>query len=435
MNISGKTKKILIINVHSSDNAGDLALLQQTIFYLQSAFGKVKITICSNWPDEKQIIELGYQVVPSPWQIIGVWDKNKKPRYQVLSFLCGVFYFFYFKFYKSSKLGSAIPENWKNLFYTYFETDLIVAVSGNQLFSSGKFGWPLPVVGFPIYLAIHFKKPIIIFPQSVGPFKYYWEKKFVSYLYDRVNKLFIRDLVSLDLVKKIGIKNSNPQFMPDIAFTYPAIDKKYAIKILSSYGYSTENKNIGITILSKMPSYIDRTQIENYYGALSETITKLILIDNYNVFIFNQVVGPTEDENDLIGAKNVISLLPTQIRKKIIIIHEKLSPSELKGCYGLMDLFLATRLHSGIFALEMRVPTLFIGYLDKTIGILKSIDLDKYFIKLDEVTSEILTKKLIEMEIQQEKLISFIDDKMNSIGVLLLQFPEIIRETISDEKN
>ncbi len=317
----------------------------------------------------------------------------------------------------------------------FLESDMIVAVSGNQLFSSGKYGWPLPIIGFPIYLAYSLHKPIIIFPQSIGPFKYKWEEKYIYYLYDKVNKLFIRDFVSLDLAKKIGIKQSKPQFMPDIAFTYPSIDSLEARNILEKYGFSTHNKNMGITILSKMPSYIDKNRINHYYNELARTISDLVSVLNYKVFVFNQVSGPTEDENDLIGTQFVMSFLTETIREEIIVIEEKLNPSELKGCYGQMDLFLATRLHSGIFALDQRVPTLFIGYLDKTIGVLKSIDLDEFYFDLKELTTDKLTEKLIYMDKHRDRMISYIDEKMNAVSEKLGQFPEIIKETLPNEKN
>jgi colanic acid/amylovoran biosynthesis protein len=427
--------KILIVNVHSSENAGDLALLQQTINYLQLAFGDTIISISSNWPLEKPLKNLGFKVVSSPWNLLGVWNKNKKPRYQLISFVLCLIYFYIFKFSKLINKQPIIPSCWSILFEEYWKSDLIVAVSGNQLFSSGKFGWPLPIIGFPIFLAFNLHKPIIIFPQSIGPFRYFWEEKYINYLYNRVNKLFIRDFVSLELATKLGIRKSIPQFIPDIAFTYPSIDPISAKNILENYGFSDLNKYIGITILSKMPSYMDKNNINHYYKEMAETISNLISLHQYKIFVFNQVSGPTEDENDLLGAKIVLSLIPVNIRHEIMVIEEKLNPSELKGCYGQMDVFLATRLHSGIFALDMRVPTLFIGYLDKTIGVLRSIELDEFYIDLKDVTSDKLTDKLLFLDKHKDKIISMIDEKLNSVVEKLNQFPELIKDTLSNEKN
>ena len=437
MNIqkSKEKTKILIVNVHSSENAGDLALLQQTIFYLQSAYENVDISISSNWPNEEPLRSLDYKIIPSPWCLLEVWNTHKKPRYQLISFVFCLIYLYIFKFWNLLKIRPIIPVNWQKLFEEFLGSDMIVAVSGNQLFSSGKFGWPLPIIGFPIFLAFNFKKPVIIFPQSIGPFRYFWEEKYINYLYNRVNKLFIRDFVSLERAEKLGIKKSNPQFIPDIAFTYPSIDSLSAKNILDNYGFSPLNKNLGITILSKMPSYMDKNNINHYYKELAETLSKLVSQRKYKIFVFNQVSGPTEDENDLLGAKIVLSFIPVKIRHEIMVVKEKLNPSELKGCYGQMDVFLATRLHSGIFALDMRVPTLFVGYLDKTIGVLRSIELDEFFFDLKEVTSEKLTEKLIYMDNHKDRIISNINKKMNAVSEKLYKFPEIIKESISNEKN
>jgi colanic acid/amylovoran biosynthesis protein len=50
-----------------------------------------------------------------------------------------------------------------------------------------------------------------------------------------------------------------------------------------------------------------------------------------------------------------------------------------------MDFFVATRLHSAIFAMSVGVPVLCIGYLPKSEGVLKMMNLTEYALSIDQV--------------------------------------------------
>jgi len=51
-------------------------------------------------------------------------------------------------------------------------------------------------------------------------------------------------------------------------------------------------------------------------------------------------------------------------------------------------------LHSGIFSMSMYVPTLWIGYLSKTRGVLEAAGLDDYLIELSQLNETLLWEKL-----------------------------------------
>jgi polysaccharide pyruvyl transferase WcaK-like protein len=59
-----------------------------------------------------------------------------------------------------------------------------------------------------------------------------------------------------------------------------------------------------------------------------------------------------------------------------------------------MDAFVASRLHAGLFAVEMGVPTLFFGYLTKTRGMLETLGRLDWLIPLEEINEAVLTEKL-----------------------------------------
>ena len=80
--------------------------------------------------------------------------------------------------------------------------------------------------------------------------------------------------------------------------------------------------------------------------------------------------------------------------KRAFLIDEQVSPAMLKAMYGLMDIFVATRMHSAIFATSMGVPTLLIEYLDKTRGLGEMLELEDWIVKLEKVNETNMWKML-----------------------------------------
>ena len=93
------------------------------------------------------------------------------------------------------------------------------------------------------------------------------------------------------------------------------------------------------------------------------------------------------------GAAAVAHLL-SDYRDRVVNVDGVIAPAMLKACYGLMDFFIPSRLHSGIFALGMNAPCFFIGYLSKTRGVLRSIGLEDWVIDLKDFTEDYFSRKL-----------------------------------------
>lgn len=380
-----KPTKILLILVHSTQNAGDLALLQVSVHQLRRHFKNCIITISANYPDEVWYKEKGYKVISSPISLIGK-STNAPPWLQltnfILSFVITMLYFLNLRF--------LIPKSWNLLLDEYKSSDLVVAVPGNQLFSTGRFGWPFPVTIYSVFLAHFFRKPIYVLPQSIGPFRRWWEKILVRYAYSKANLVFLRDQASLEVAQKIGLSMDKVFYAPDPAFALEPCQKEEAIKILSDFGWTSENPSLGVTIIAPQGHFLDPNSLENYYSVLAATLVRISLKWDLQIVFFVQVTGPTEIENDRIPTSQIYNKIRSQV--KAIYVDKALRPEILKACYGEMDIFLASRLHSGIFSISMGVPTVFIGYLSKTIGFLKSIEMDKYGIKLDDLNEDVLLK-------------------------------------------
>ena len=80
--------------------------------------------------------------------------------------------------------------------------------------------------------------------------------------------------------------------------------------------------------------------------------------------------------------------------KDVKLVDECLDHNTLGYLYQNMDLFLASRLHSGLFTMSYGIPTLMIGYLTKTKGIMEMLDLQEWHLDIGKLDQHSLTIKL-----------------------------------------
>jgi len=112
--------------------------------------------------------------------------------------------------------------------------------------------------------------------------------------------------------------------------------------------------------------------------------------------LFPQVWGPSASQDDRVPARRIAGQLG-DLDHSVLVVEEPLPPDLLKSVYGLMDLFIGTRMHSNIFALSQGVPVIAIGYQHKTRGIMQMVGLDRWIIDIQHIHGQTLVDMLTEL--------------------------------------
>jgi colanic acid/amylovoran biosynthesis protein len=381
-----KPIEVLIVNFHSTLNAGDSALLWLNLRQLMNIFPKANFAALVNYPNEsfnEYFPKL--TVLPSPFALVKA-GSGLSNWIKIIKLLVGCMVTIIGLILPMSFLSKS-HSNWLKIAHIYRSVDVIAAVSGAQLVSFGKYSWPLIVSSIPIIFAHIFHKPLYVMPQSIGPFRWEWEKKLVRAIYTRSRIVFLRDKISMRLASEIGIPENKLNFSSDPGFSLPMASRDQAIEIMSGYGYIPGKKSIGITVISRLSKAFERDKMESYYRTFANSLDRFSQVFDVDIYIFDQVTGPSIDENDGIAAEFLLNTI-SEKQGRILHVQQRLNPMELKACYSLMDMFIASRLHSGIFAMSSGVPTLFIGYNPKTRGVLEAIGMDQWMVELTNIDSD-----------------------------------------------
>jgi colanic acid/amylovoran biosynthesis protein len=419
-----KVNSALITSYHSSLNSGDRALLEMNIRHLKEAFDSPQILVAVNWPEETYFQHPAtFNVVRSAWHAIGI-RQERSFWHQLLHTALGMRFAHLYR--RGLKRG--IPQDWREVFNAYEKADVIASVSSTLFYSTGRYGWPFPVKTWSVGLAHFFSKPFMVMPQSIGPLRWNWEKQLLHNAYQQAFLILLRDAESLRLAKSIGLPDEKVHFSPDPTFEYEPALPSEAMSVLSRYGYSDKDISIGLTLIPWQGRWVNQEVMDHYYQALSGFLTEFCSQRNRKVFLFNQVTGPTPLDDDRVAASQLIQKMASP-SDQIVHVNEVLSPALLKACYGRMKLVIATRMHSGIFSLGMGVPVLYIGYLQKTRGLMEWMGLSNWVLELDQVTQSNISEYVYKALQENEERRLIIAQKLPAIKAEIANTPLLIRQS------
>ncbi|MFQ3544390.1 polysaccharide pyruvyl transferase family protein [Halobacillus rhizosphaerae] len=362
---------ILIINAHSSKNKGDAGIILSIIDSLEKYIPECNIKIKSKFPE---IDKYAYGKVVN--ESIHNFTSNMKPgRFNKLLIIIKLLICF---FIKNNKDGD------------YEWADIVVSCGGGFLLSHGYSAGTLQHL-VQIKTAINYKRKVIVYSQSIGPFNNKLMKLLTKITLDNVHMIFVREAISRNILKDLGV-SAPVELVPDSAFSMKSTESEKVNNLIKTIAESNKDKPlVGITVRDwNFPNMNKPMYFRNKY---IESMQKLILFLEKNleckVLLMPQVLGPNNFNDDRVISREILS----GITSKAKLIDIDLNPRELKYFYSKMDMFIGTRMHSNIFALSNKIPTVAINYEHKTQGIMESLNLSKYVIDINDITPESIIEK------------------------------------------
>ncbi len=438
----GSKIKILIVNVHSAQNRGDHALIKMAIKSLQKVFPKSSVIVAANDPDS---FTPGEEVIVSSFiHWMHKVSANGHMQWQygaiVKMFLASIWALISYRLL-GRPCFTGLQRAQRDTLRVYFDSDLVVSAPGNFLYSSGKLGLTFILVAYTMAYAILAGKPLYLLPQSIGPIRRERDRKLVRWVLNRARIVMVREPVSLEEIRRAGVTNPRCYLIPDLAFAFQSASQEEAIRYLRAWGVDieTERPLLGVTVINWGSRTGDEALQSRYEESLIAAIRYYLTNFGGKVLFFPQVCSKALVNDDRLPARRIVERLGEDPR--VVLVEESLSPETLKAIYGLMDIFVGTRMHSNIFALSNGVPVIAIAYLHKTHGIMQMLGLDRWVINIQEVTPEVLITKIVDLWREREWIICYVQAKIaqfkeeiNMIGQYIVSdFVSLVN--FSDESN
>jgi colanic acid/amylovoran biosynthesis protein len=206
-------------------------------------------------------------------------------------------------------------------------------------------------------------KPLVLSPQTIGPFKRWWARFAAKYFMRKVKAVFSRDTLSTDYAKSLGI--SKVIEACDVAFALPwspcTLPPSQRIRVginvsglLYSGGYS---KNNAFALKSDYPTLIRRL------------LRTLLSQEDVEIHLISHVISETMAvEDDYAISKTLASEFPD-----VIVAPKFTDPMSAKSYISGMDFFCGARMHACIAAFSSGVPVIPMAYSRKFSGLFGSL--------------------------------------------------------------
>ena len=384
--------KILILHGINYYNAGDHGILLSMLLALKKNINNVKIKVASpflaNIKNDLNYISSvrnGFEhlypdEIPDLYQL----PVGKKRKLRVL--------FYGLRLIIITALFSCIPYYFRKKLsgITRFtsevaDADIILSKGGGFLLDVGT-SYKIPTHLVTIWIAILFKKKVLIYAQTVGPFKSRIALDIAKFVLKKVTLILVRDEYSkaycenslkIPSEKLILSADSAFELNKDIDFKSP--------KIINEVDNEARPKTICISLVSpRFAGLQNKVFEENYCTMMSMTASTLAKQGYQIVFIPHLESGSYSDR---ILAKRILGQCEESSKTSISILPP-LNPLEIIKKMESSYVCVCSRMHSMIFALDARVPFLALSYLPKSDSMLKEACLDSWRLSLVELSKE-----------------------------------------------
>ncbi|EAR59934.1 polysaccharide pyruvyl transferase family protein [Neptuniibacter caesariensis] len=273
----------------------------------------------------------------------------------------------YLNIYLSAKCNGL----WNERAKTFLDANAVLDISGGDSFTDIYGDRRFNGIFYPKKIALENSKPLVLLPQTLGPFCKKESLEKVRYVLEKVSLAYFRDERSFEYAKEILGESFDPKRIKkgvDVAFLLekdegykPKIDARIGINV-SGLVYNNKPERFGIKL--------------DYKRLLMEFIKEVCETTSENIVLVPHVVSEYSNECDYKAACDLKESLNVKYKDRVSIVEvdDNYNESMAKQVISQLEWFCGMRMHSTIAALSTCVPVVNIAYSDKSIGVFETVN-------------------------------------------------------------
>ena len=263
---------------------------------------------------------------------------------------------------------------------TIKQSDAVLDISGGDSFTDLYGPWRFRSVILPKLIAIQQRIPLVLLPQTYGPFASSKNEMQASTIVKQSMCTWARDARSFEVLKHLLGSSYDParhQCGVDIAFGLPAFKPSSLPASLEKF-LEKKNKKIGINVSGLIYNDFKKSKKQfgfkaDYRQAILNILKRFLTETDCIIALVPHVVTPRGHyESDTDACHDVVDRLGDQGRERVAIVPEYDNPCAIKWVISQFDWFCGTRMHAAIAALSSAVPVSAISYSPKTLGVFET---------------------------------------------------------------
>jgi colanic acid/amylovoran biosynthesis protein len=461
--LSPQKQRILIANVWSDKNRGELAIALNTIHLLKKFFPHSKIYMCSSFgfneihfirnSELREIARRTKMKVlgglfptyiskrqPSKVTQFGAYPKvivSRKeillPRVKRYMRIASTFAFAFFLLISSSLrllkyLKHTFPEELKKTLEAFQLSDLVIIKGGGYLTSRGLLGAHDTLRQlYPALFSIALKKPFALIGHSVWDLNAPFSKFLFKKVTERAVIVTLREKSSYNYVTALGL-TTNTMCLPDVAllktFT-PHAGKVHLESPRSLVGITVKYFRFSKSITPERLLY-------NYVKTIARFINHVVNVYGCSVVLIpHTIMEVNPEENDTLMSEWAANEASSEHVK--VLDTSEMSIEEMLEVYSRLEVLVGTRTHSGIFALHVNTPVVLISYAGpKAPGIMEMLGLQDYVLDIYQITFDGLVSIFQKVWKEREKIRSKIVGNMTKLNQRVLFHGVFLKKAVNN---
>jgi len=439
--------EISILNMSLDANKGDLAIVESTLGLVRAAWPEATVALFNHDYSPEEVSDPSAflfvkrlccdRLFGSPFPRVRAGGsplrENARAAGRLLVSLWSLLLL-------SSLRGRALPllpPSYRPPAERIARSDLIIMKGGSYFYSHGGpkqllFLYRMFLMGL---VALALGKKVVALGHSVGPIRGRPARMLAAAVLSRFHLLAAREEITRDyLLRVLRLPPERVTLIPDLAFldTPPRGKDRPAAGTRGELSLeelaALRSPRIGITVRHwRFPGRADSGEAYRSYLQAMADFTARAASELGAV----SVLMPHAQE-DIPVAEEVARLAPSA---RSVLLRGDYHPHRLRLLYGATDIFIATRIHSGVFALTAGTPVLAIAYeVPKGFGIIGMIEGRDYVLDINAVTAELLMGKTRAILGERERLKKQIREKVaEAVNELETKVPSLLRDAIANQ--
>jgi colanic acid/amylovoran biosynthesis protein len=237
-------------------------------------------------------------------------------------------------------------------------------------------------------------RPLLLFTQSLGPFRSSRNRAFVRRLLPQVELLLARDELS---ARHVAEANVLPRTLACASDSVFALANEQRLRQAAERTWPRSRARIAVSVRAwKHFSHGDTAAgMERYRRAVAAGIAFLVREKSAQVTFISTCRGMAEYKvQDSKVAEAICDLLPEDVRRSVVVDHNFRTPEALIAKLSEFDLVVATRMHAAILSLVAGTPVLPIAYEFKTKELFDSLGWGDWVLDIESLDGELVGDRL-----------------------------------------
>ena len=408
--------RVHVIHVGNMSNKGTQALLISDIRMIREILGDPYISVSTT--DVRGVENLGLRLnavlpplVDIPYERTDKWAKTfhygrNSPRYKALSFAMLFCMLFQFMLSVGSifvvKLGLKSP--YRNEVLDHLsDCDLVVSHSDESFKETASqlplnpfwavTWWSMLVSRtYEMLAARSFRRPVVLFPNSVGPFRTFVGRLLARLSLNSCSCILIRDSISYGIVEKLGVR-------PQIARILT-----YDTALLFQTNHRKTNVHFSQPVLGVCPGFyslsLSKPEAQKYVIAHASALDEVVERHGFSIVFLPHYVSGFEND-DLEISKSIMSMMKHKDRLELVNAE---TVEEFKSLLEQTDMIISSKMHPAVLGVSGFVPVLCIAYDHKQTSFFERLGMKDCVVDIRQISQKKLASTIDYVWNQRERL-------------------------------